>query len=597
MLDISVQTVTAATIAVARRFTVPSLFSVVFYLLAASRIYGNRIGDHIEGILYVILLYGFFWFISLKLFAESQGWTAKRYYAVGAAVFCVIAWRLYTAQDEFIPFVFLGAGLFLGIFIAPFLNWRPSSIQIWIFNHQLWLHLGFSILASIILFLGLAAIPASLDYLFGVTFFVSNFYYIWLAVPCLFLPFLAMAGIPEQFDIHEIIFPKSIRALLAYIVLPLLLVYAVILYGYAVKILIAWDLPKGGLAYIVLAFACTGIIAYLASYPLHRDQGVTGLFSRHFFKLLLAPLVLLAIGIGVRIQDYGITEGRYAILLSLVWLTLCAMVAHTKFSSETPKFIFASLVMLLLAASYGPISAANVTAWSQVGRLEALLEKNQMLVNGMIQTAAQAVSFEDRINISASIDYFIRSKRLDPIKPWFENIPNAQIRNGEQAFLASRILQDMGMKYVERHLRDQPGEYNDITFSSYSSPPINVAGYDYIADAGVAARGKFTRDILLGDGGLAQNLTVTFHPDDNIYSVAFQGTGERILLPLGHLITHAAMATTPGKAGKVLPLIMENESDGFAVRLIITNIHGKYEADIQKPTLSYLEAKLLVKKK
>lgn len=172
----------------------------------------------------------------------------------GTAIFLIMAWHLHTAQDALIPFSFLGPGLLLSIFIAPFLSKQASNTQIWVFNYHLWSRICFTVLAAIVLYLGLAAIIASLDFLFGVKFYRAIYEDVWLVVVTLFSPILAMAGIPQQFDTIEEPYPKAIRIILSHITLPLLLIYVVILYCYAIKILITWDLLKGGVAYLVSAF-------------------------------------------------------------------------------------------------------------------------------------------------------------------------------------------------------------------------------------------------------------------------------------------------------------------------------------------------------
>ena len=126
-----------------------------------------------------------------------------------------------------------------------------------------------------------------------------------------------MAGIPRQFDEQATSFPKFLRIILCYII-PLLLVYAVILYGYNGKIIITWELPKAVSLIWFQVSAASAFIIYLASYP-SSDVKIIDLYRRHFFKLLLLLLLLLAAGIYTRIHDYGITEERYAIVLCLLY--------------------------------------------------------------------------------------------------------------------------------------------------------------------------------------------------------------------------------------------------------------------------------------
>ncbi|CAK6537727.1 MAG: hypothetical protein IRD7MM_04380 [Candidatus Midichloria mitochondrii] len=113
------------------------------------------------------------------------------------------------------------------------------------------------------LHLGLAAIIASLGFLFGVKFYRAIYEDVWLVVVTLFLPISAMAGITQQFDTIEEPYPKAIRIILSHITPLLLLIYAVILYCYAIKIPITWGIcQKAGVAYLVSAFGRAGVVAY-----------------------------------------------------------------------------------------------------------------------------------------------------------------------------------------------------------------------------------------------------------------------------------------------------------------------------------------------
>ena len=313
MLKNAVWNIASDTALAVKRFPLPALFCLLFCLCSI-------LGYDKEGTYLAILFCGCFWLIGLQLFAESHAWRPLPFYALGLTIFAGMAWHLSTAPQLSIPLAFLGAGLFLGMFIAPFIGKRATGAEIWRFNYRLCLRIGFTLLAAIVLYLGLAGILTSLDFLFGLTFMDDMYGDAWLIVATFFSPLLAMAGIPTRFDTVEESYPKAMKLVLSCIAVPLLLVYAAILYSYAAKILITWELPKGGVAYLVTAFGGAGMMAYLASYPLHREPGVLRVFGRWFFPILLVPLALFAVAIGVRIHAYGVTEERYAILLCFFWL-------------------------------------------------------------------------------------------------------------------------------------------------------------------------------------------------------------------------------------------------------------------------------------
>ena len=128
------------------------------------------------------------------------------------------------------------------------------------------------------------------------------------------------------------------------------------LYAYAAKIIITWALPKGGVSYNISLFSCFGIITYLISYPLHNETGIIKFFARIFFKILLLPLALLSTSIGIRVYEYGITESRYMVMLCTAWLILSCIFSFTKYKKNIIKFIYISIVTLLLIAAFLPLS-------------------------------------------------------------------------------------------------------------------------------------------------------------------------------------------------------------------------------------------------
>ncbi|MDF3047254.1 MAG: hypothetical protein K0R73_372 [Candidatus Midichloriaceae bacterium] len=588
MLKNNIRNLNNNIIGVLKRFPIPVLFIILFCIISVGKFAEHKF----EGIYVIILLCGIFLFITLKLFAESHAWKPRRYYIVGAALFLVIAWGLYTASDISIPF--LVTGLFLSIFIAPFINRRVSSTQIWVFNYLLWIHICFVLLVTVILFLGLSVIIASLNFLYGINLYGTIYANILLTIGMIFSSVLAMAGIPERFDATEVNYPKTIRFILSYIALPLLFIYAVILYAYTAKILINFNLPKGGVAYLVMAFGCAGIGGYLVSYPLHREQGIINLFSRYFFKILLIPLILLAIAISVRIQKYGVTEGRYAILLCLIWLASSASFALIKPGSRAAKFVFSSLVILLLFASFGPWGAVNISVLSQLHRLETLMEKNQVLINNQLHNPKQALSRSDIITISSIMDYIVNTKKTDLIKPWFANLPNTHINQEQEKYSAKIILQDMGISYIEPYYRKEDEYTADENKGSFSfnnnwwdKDYIFVSGYDYLVNISGYSIGQsgFIKNVTLDN---SIKLSIRLEPASSHYIVHLVDFNESVVFELEDLIKNALYKQH---------LIMDKESSKLAIRLIINRIYGQFDKDTKKPIISSIATTLLIKRK
>lgn len=606
----------APNIAVAtKRFPIPALCSLLFCLMTTVPIFKALWPEsRIHSALLSLLFCGCFWFIALKLYAESHGWGIKRYYAIGTAGFALLAWLFGQSHDPLSQVWFAGSALFLSIFIAPFLNKRATTMQIWTYNYRLWLHILFTILAAVGLYVGILAISTSINSLFGLR--TSAVYlYGFFVIATFFSPILAMTGIPVNFhEEEERDCPKYIR-IMPYIDIPLLCLYATILYVYTAQILVNWNLPKGGVAYMVSAFGCIGIIAYLASYPLHQNPGIINLFARYFFKILFVPLALLAVSIGQRIDEYGITEQRYTIVLCLIWLMLAAVTTLIQSRDKAPKIIFSSIVFLLLAASFGPWGASNVSANSQLHRLQAILEKNQMLVHGTLQKPTETPSPQDRRNISSIVDYMVDINRLDLMKPWFANQPNAYIhqkndyeylfsskKSNSLAFAPNKsdgqmIVEDMGINYIGRYGRsDQTDREIHFTFDYHGEKTVrDISGYDYIVTNSYYTSTSSNAETIIGNDSL--KLAIALDPSTNIYSVRLVDGKDPITFDLADIIKQLDKMKIENKNDSQKDFFVEKESSEIAIRLSIDVLYGKYEKGSDKPIVSSITTTMLVRKK
>ncbi len=566
MLKRAIHTFTNKILITVFRFPLPCLFSLLFTIVSIVEVKEN------EKILKTLFC-GMFWFIALKLFAESIKWNFKRYYAIGIITFLTIIYQLCFYNSDFVTFYFLGSGLFLSIFIAPFLNKKSSNDQIWTFNYRLWSHICFTILSAIILFLGIILIPASLKLLFEINFNEKIYLDIWIIVAAFFAPIVAMSGIPDKYDMVEQEYPSAYRIILAYIIMPVLCIYTVILYGYIIKILIDWSLPKGGVVYLVSIYSSISIVAYLASYPLHNVHGIIKLFSTHFFKILLLPLVLLSIAIGFRVNEYGFTEERYIILIYLGWFTISSFFILTKYRHQALKFIFITISALLILASFGPWGGFSVSSSSQIGRLKKLLEKNHMVAENQIQKTAKEISLSDRIEISSIIKYLVDTKKSDELKKYFTNLPNTKNLSFQGV---KEIMSDFGVVYAA------PIKYsNNFYFHAKEKPYISIAGYDYLIESYFYSMDGAVKNIKLDKDRL--NLAIKLDLNTNQYIIKTNDKDE-ITFELNDLDFMRDNS-----------LILDKKNSNISARLIIKTSNGIVNKDNYKPIISSINTILLIK--
>ncbi|RAR71815.1 DUF4153 domain-containing protein [Flavobacterium aciduliphilum] len=207
-------------------------------------------------------------------------------------------------------------------------------------------------------------------------------------------------------------YPVILKFFTQFILIPLLIIYAVILYFYCSKIIIHWELPRGWVSYLVLAYSIVGIFALLLVHPLQKEKTRSWiiLFSKIFYYTLIPLIALLFVAIFTRVLQYGFTEPRYFVLLISVWLT-SVMFYFIFLKKATIKFIPISLFIFGVFALIFPyFNAFSVSKRSQENELKQLLIKNKLEVNGKINFNAPIV---DSIKTQIENKFEFLNDRLD----------------------------------------------------------------------------------------------------------------------------------------------------------------------------------------
>ncbi len=203
--------------------------------------------------------------------------------------------------------------------------------------------------------------------------------------------------------------PESFADILMnYVFSPALLAYTAILYAYFVKILFTWSLPRGGVAYMVFCFALLAVLVK-AYQPLLQKRLYDWFYDR-FQWISIPALVMFWIGVGYRISQYGLTQGRVYLLVCGAIMTLTVLMF---FSKRWGRYLYATVVAVFLLAlfTYVPgTTAREVGIDSQRARLIASAEKLDLLdENGMLkrekQPDADSLQAEVYTTLYESFDY------------------------------------------------------------------------------------------------------------------------------------------------------------------------------------------------
>lgn len=213
--------------------------------------------------------------------------------------------------------------------------------------------------------LGLILLVESLKMLFGLDFDYKADVDIVTVCMVLLAPILFMNLIPrgEMKYLTEVTeFSRFAKGVVQYLFVPLLGLYMLTLYAYAIKILLQWSLPIGGVSYLVTGSMVLMVLLIYITYPLQHLEG-NRLFKQvtRWLPVVMLPLLaLMTIAIGRRLSDYGITVSRLYLLAFNLWCyAVCLWLIFTR--NKRIWLIPASFAVILFLISVGPQSIPNIT--------------------------------------------------------------------------------------------------------------------------------------------------------------------------------------------------------------------------------------------
>ncbi|MTI68570.1 MAG: DUF4153 domain-containing protein [Firmicutes bacterium] len=324
-----------------------------------------------------------------------------------------------------------------------------------------------TVIYSVVLYLGLVFIIFSVDKLFLVNMSEKIYIQVFFVVSLVFGVTMFLAKIPfNKQDFSNSNYPKALKILILYILIPLITVYTAILYAYFIKIIVTMNWPVGLVSHLVLWFSVISVAVIFFIYPIIKEKKLAKNFVNYFPKAIIPILIMMFISIGIRIRAYGFTENRYYVLVLGMWVL--GIIIYFCFSKKNRNIIIPiSLSILVLNSVFGPLSGYSISKLSQNNRLEDILIRNDMLVGKKIVSSTK-ISKKDKTEISNILRYFKNNHNLDDVR-YISN--DFQIKNMEDTF---------GFPFT--NIKDiRKNRY--FNYSNYGNAKvINTEGYDYLID-------------------------------------------------------------------------------------------------------------------
>lgn len=414
--------------------------------------------------------------------------------------------NIHQAQPVTVTVLVVSAICFhLLVAIIPFL--KPHDMDgFWDYNKTVFINAVQTAVFTIVLWGGLALAVVAVEQLFNID--VPDAFWERLAITVLImgssLIFLLFSKEGLAALKIQLPYPTVLRFFVQYILVPLLIIYLVILYSYGIKILVEWDLPKGWVSYLVLAYSSLGILSLLLLSPLSDvvDKVWVNWFSRIFYLTLLPLLVLLFVAIGVRISDYGVTENRYYVLLLALWLL--GIAGYHLFGQKNGiKVIPLSLFIVGIFSLLLPFgNVFQVSFNSQSRLLRQLLSEHQVL------TADGIIDFDQQVRrtvlreIGSKLHYLNTRNQQKTIRSLVAHGDTAKV----DSLLADRSTSEYQFATLFAHVIEDDNLESRYT-RLVSGRPTNrvylISDYDYMIPVAYLTERSEGREYTLGNDSLS----------------------------------------------------------------------------------------------
>lgn len=367
-----------------KRFLPSAFFAVALAVALIVMI----IREEFKGVLVYYLSTGYLLSLVLQLWGEevkqkTTFWTVSIVSHLALIVDSAILWQM--NDDDLTISVGVAhaaavAALVLCLVFLPFFREKDDE-QSWNFLWQLLGNAAIVALVSVIMTGGCCILIAGFGNLFDVDI-KDKVYFVVVTLFLELLPMLViLLRIPygEKKHMSGVRLAKFFYGVIRYLIIPLVLCYILVLYGYLGKILVTWQLPDGAVSWLVtiMMIGIIGIIFML--YPdihgktIKRFEAVV---VRWLPIAALPLLVLMTVGVVRRFDDYGVTANRLYVLTANVWFYIVA-IGLWLVRCRRIHWVALSFGLILLLSSSQPFNYYEIARHSMTGYIQNAVDAHK----------------------------------------------------------------------------------------------------------------------------------------------------------------------------------------------------------------------------
>ena len=358
-----------------------------------------------------------------KYFSGKNKWVIRFVNALITLVF-IIFYRFYylsgknssSTLDSLEQLMATGIIFFLCFLLVPVIGKKDEEEK---YFQSVIVDKTVTILFSVVLFLGLIAVFATIDGLSLIKLDSNIYIETWLFVVFVFSVIFFLSKLKkvdeslENYEIHKIF-----KFLIYFIVIPLITTYTGILYVYFGKMLITRSWPQGLVSHLILWYTIFSLFIMIMVTPMAKKDSVARVFKKYFPFASLPLLVLSIVSISKRISQYGVTPSRYFVVLLAMWLIFCMVSSIFK---ARLSVILISLITVVYISVFTPVNNRRITLMSQNKRFEKILAKYGLLKDGKLVKKPELAK-EKKYEVTDVLNYILgindRRNDIENLKPF-----------------------------------------------------------------------------------------------------------------------------------------------------------------------------------